>query len=109
MIQELNSVDQYCCLFHIVHQRTQMALAQQRSHRVRDSGPAPCAGQRWARAAAQAAAASLASPLLQYAAHSAGARPAVLHRGQSCGSRAQYDGAAIISYGSAAAGGCPRL
>jgi hypothetical protein len=29
MIQELNSVDQYCCLFHIVHQHTQVLLSKE--------------------------------------------------------------------------------
>jgi hypothetical protein len=29
MIQQLNSVDQYCCLFHIVHQHTQVLLSKE--------------------------------------------------------------------------------
>jgi hypothetical protein len=29
MIQKLNSVDQYCCLFHIVHQHTQVLLSKE--------------------------------------------------------------------------------
>ena len=29
MIQQLNSVDQYCCLFHIVHQRTSVLLSKE--------------------------------------------------------------------------------
>eukprot|EP01047_Picozoa_sp_COSAG01_P026301 COSAG01_NODE_1690_length_9443_cov_19.011078_9_plen_87_part_00 len=34
MIQQLNSVDQYCCLFHIVHQHTQVLLSKEAMHRV---------------------------------------------------------------------------
>jgi dihydrodipicolinate synthase/N-acetylneuraminate lyase len=34
MIQQLNSVDQYCCLFHIVHQRTSVSLSKEAMHRV---------------------------------------------------------------------------
>jgi hypothetical protein len=29
MIQQLNSVDQYCCLFHIVHQGTTVLLSKE--------------------------------------------------------------------------------
>jgi hypothetical protein len=29
MIQQLNSVDQYCCLFHIVHPHTQVLLSKE--------------------------------------------------------------------------------
>ena len=29
MIQQLNSVDQYCCLFHIVHQHTTVLLSKE--------------------------------------------------------------------------------
>jgi hypothetical protein len=40
MIQQLNSVDQYCCLFHIVHQGTTVLLSKEATACAGGSRPA---------------------------------------------------------------------